>query len=111
MKTYSKTSVASGENTTEVSVNPNFSLGSTSTSNFPSDSLWSTPNRIEVREAGESIEFIYKQTYMISNGLLWEQKLQERVFKIVYSCKDGKWNKSEPIFGKIIPQQQEYYEF
>jgi hypothetical protein len=36
---------------------------------------------------------------------------EERVFKIVYSCVDGKWNKSEKIYGKIIPSQKEYYEF
>lgn len=31
--------------------------------------------------------------------------------KIIYSCIDGKWNKSEPIYGKIIPTQDEYFEF
>jgi hypothetical protein len=35
----------------------------------------------------------------------------ERAVKIVYSCVDGKWNKSEPIYGKIIPAQDEYFEF
>ena len=96
-------SVASGHPTTTV-------VGIGSSSNLSPDSLWSNPHRISVQETGESIEFIYKQTFMVSNGL-WNEKLQERVFKIVYSCKDGKWNKSEPIFGKIIPQQEEYYEF
>lgn len=35
----------------------------------------------------------------------------ERFFKIIYSCKDGKWDVSERIYGKKIPAQDEYYEF
>jgi len=36
---------------------------------------------------------------------------QERVFKIVYSCVNGKWNKSDRIYGNIISAQDEGYEF
>ena len=74
---------------------------------------WNYPERMEVNEVGESIEMIYKQTsvvnYMIHS--FHYAPPAERVFKIVYSCVDGKWNKSEPIYGKIIPAQNEYFEF
>jgi hypothetical protein len=76
------------------------------------------PQRIEVREVGETIEMIYKQTSLFSRtGALFSRTgglppyHDERLYKIVYSCVDGKWNKSEPIFGKIIPAQGESYQF
>lgn len=71
---------------------------------------WSNPERVEANEVGESIEMIYKQTSMITYTVC-PSPPEVRVFKIVYSCVDGKWNKSEPIFGKIVPLQDEYYEF
>lgn len=72
---------------------------------------WSNPVRVEVNEVGESIEMIYKQTSMITYTFYPSPPPEVRVFKIIYSCVDGKWNKSEPIFGKIVPLQDEYYEF
>lgn len=79
--------------------------GTTTNTVSPID-LWNTPKRVEVNEYPDRIEMIYKQTSMISF-----KSPEERAFKIVYSCVDGKWNKSEPIFGKVIPAQDEYYEF
>jgi len=73
--------------------------------------FWSCPERVAVNENGESIEMIYKQVSTISYTVYPPLPQAERVFKIVYSCVDGKWNKSEPIFGKIVPMQDEYYEF
>ena len=74
---------------------------------------WNHPEKVEVNEVGESIEMIYKQrsvvNYMIHS--FHYAPPAERVFKIVYSCIDGKWNKSEPIYGRIIPAQNEYFEF
>lgn len=75
---------------------------------------WGTPERIEVREVGESIEMVYIEKSLITPTTLslgLNHSPSERVFKIVYSCVDGKWNKSERIYGKIIPAQNEYYEF
>ena len=71
---------------------------------------WSNPERLEVNEVGESIEMIYKQTLMTTYSA-YPPLTETRVFKIVYSCIDGKWNKSEPIYGEIIPAQNEYYKF
>jgi len=83
-------------------------FNTTGTSTF---NTWNHPERIEVREVGETIEMIYKQTSSIYFTGIIPSCPNERLFKIVYSCVDGKWNKSEPIFGKIIPAQGEYYEF
>ena len=69
---------------------------------------WTSPMLIDVREMGESIEFIYKQRATTSFTTYFAE---ERVFKIVYSCIEGKWNKSAPIYGEIIPPQSETYLF
>jgi hypothetical protein len=72
---------------------------------------WGYPKQLEVNEVGESIEIIYKETSnMYRTGGLPPYN-DTRIFKIVYSCVDGKWNKSEPIYGKIVPAQEEYYDF
>jgi hypothetical protein len=72
---------------------------------------WTSPKFIEAIDTGNSIEFIYKQYRIITNlGILSNQN-QERVFKIVYSCIEGKWNRSERIYGTIIPASEEDYEF
>ena len=36
---------------------------------------------------------------------------EERIFKIVFSVVDGKWNKSERVYGKIVEAQKEEYTF
>ena len=86
------------------------SLGANTTS---ISNIWNIPVRIEVNEVGETIEMIYKQTENLNyySSYYKNTTLQERVFKIIYSCKDGKWHKSEPIYGKIIQLKNEYYEF
>lgn len=80
----------------------------TSVTNF---NQWNGPNLIKVEEIGETIEFIYKQTSMIIYTVYPSPSPEERVFKIVFSCKNGKWNKSEPIYGTIIPAKNEDYDF
>jgi len=72
---------------------------------------WGFPTRVAVNEVGESIEMIYKQTSNLSYTSYPPPPPQERVFKIVYSCKDGKWHKSERIFGKIIAPKEEAFDF
>jgi hypothetical protein len=84
-------------------------LGSSATTSILN--TWSNPERVEVNEVGQSIEMIYKQTSMLTYTVYPSPPPKVRVFKIVYSCVDGKWNKSEPIYGKIIPAQNEYFEF
>jgi len=69
---------------------------------------WNEPIRVDVIDTGNSIEMIYVQT---KNSIWGNLFCEKRAFKIVYSCVNGMWNKSEPIYGKIIPAQEEYYEF
>jgi len=65
---------------------------------------------IHTVEFAESIELIYIYTSM--NTLAVYPPYTERtVFKVVFSCIDGKWNKSEPIYGRINERQEETYEF
>ena len=90
------------------SVNPTGNSSGTASVYY---NTWNTPQRINVREAGESIEFIYKEVSMRTLTSYPSPPPEERVFKIVYSCVNGKWNKSERIYGNIIPPQDEYYEF
>lgn len=85
-----------------------FNQNSGTTSNV---SLWGFPTRIAVNEFSNHIEMIYKQTYMATLTSYPSPPPQERVFKIIFSCQDGKWHKSEPIYGTIIPESLETYEF
>lgn len=75
------------------------------------DSLWSWPERLDVLEFEDRIEMIFKETSMITSTIWPSLPPATRVFKIVFSCKDGKWHKSNRIYGKIIPSQEERYEF
>lgn len=72
---------------------------------------YSTLERISVHEVGESIEIVYKETSMNTLAVYPHRQPDQRVFKVVYSVKDGKWHKSERIYGDIIPASPEYYEF
>jgi hypothetical protein len=72
---------------------------------------WGEPELIGVSEVGESVVMLYMQTSRRAIYTDFRATLSKRVFKIVFSCIDGKWNKSEPILGKIIPAQEEQYEF
>jgi len=75
-------------------------------------SPWGTSVIIKVEEIGESIEITYKQKLMQPEYRVGIENVEYvRVYKIIYSCKNGKWNKSEPIFGHIIPASEEYYIF
>lgn len=59
---------------------------------------------INTEEFADRLEFTYKEHSMLSH-------IQPKVYKIVFSCKDGQWHKSEKIYGRIIPAQDEHYEF
>ena len=69
--------------------------------------VWNDPELIKFEIVGESIEVIYKETSRIIHYSYPDQ----RVFKVIYSCKDGKWNESERIYGTIIPATDESYDF
>jgi hypothetical protein len=73
--------------------------------------LWNEPFRIEVNEYVDRIEMIYKQTSNMQLAIYPPSPPAEQIFKIIFSCKDGVWNKSEPIYGNIISAKGESYEF
>lgn len=72
--------------------------------------MWTNPTRLEVLELTDSIEMIYEETSLINLTIYPSPPPQKRYFKIVFSCVDGKWNKSGRIYGKKI-EHQEYFEF
>lgn len=94
-------------------ITTNVASGAITTTTFQTGTtgFWGTPIFIEAKEVGKTIEFIYKQVSNMTLTIYPSPPPEERIFKIVFSCKKGKWHKSEPIYGKIIPAQEEYYEF
>jgi len=91
-----------------------FSTGTgtgTGTSTTTFSNMWGTPERVDVIEWQDCIEFIYKETSNITYTIYPAPPPQTRVFKITFSCVDGKWNKSDRIYGEIMPAQEEYYSF
>jgi hypothetical protein len=82
----------------------NFVQTGTVTTSFEKYSI----NFIEANEVGDTVEFIYEE---VPNFVYTNMQPENKVFKIVFSCKDGLWNKSDRIYGIIIPSTEEYYEF
>lgn len=74
------------------------------------EDYWNDPFPISVEEKIDSITIIYiqKPTDSYSRVLPPGHK---RVFKVIFSCVDGKWHKSERIYGDIIPASKESYKF
>ncbi len=89
---------------------PNGNVYSTSTSTAGINT-WSFPIRMDIIENNDSIEMIYKETSTMQLAIYPPISPQERIFKIIFSCVDGKWNKSERIYGEIIPSSEESYRF
>lgn len=65
----------------------------------------------QIVEKENSIELVYKQTSMFQSTTYPSKPPEQRIFKIIFSCKDGVWHKSKPIFGKVVPAQEETYKF
>ena len=85
-------------------------LDVTSTHTLPFNN-WFEPEFLSVEVVGKTIEMIYKETSMITHTTYPQAPPEERVFKIIYSCVEGKWNVSERIYGNIIKATEETYEF
>lgn len=102
METTNVTKSTTGTNTTNMFASFNCTTSMNS---------WSTPEIVETLEIGDSVELIYKQWSNVYTDTHSLKHPSERVFKVVYSCIDGKWNKSDPIYGKIIPAGEQCYDF
>jgi len=62
------------------------------------------PIRMEERSDSIIITYIEKPDHPYYSE-------HKKVFKVIFSCVDGKWHKSERIYGVIIPASEESYEF
>jgi len=71
---------------------------------------WSEPIRLEVNEYPEKIEMIFEETSLVALAVYPPRPPEKRYFKIIFSCVDGKWNKSERIYGRKI-ESESYFEF
>lgn len=66
------------------------------------------PKVVHTEIWSDCIEVYFKQSSIASvNG----EPLPDRVYKIVYGCKDGKFHASEPIEGAVLPATGERYLF
>jgi hypothetical protein len=65
----------------------------------------------EAYEVGDTIEMIYIEKTTVLRTTDGESYNDEIPVKFIFSCVDGKWNKSEPIYGKIIPARGEHFKF
>ena len=79
--------------------------------NSTTNGLWSAPTLIDTREIGETIEMTFIETSLITLAVYPPPPPSRRVFKIVYSCIEGIWNKSEKVYGEILPPINEQYKF
>ncbi|MCP4984849.1 MAG: hypothetical protein GY928_01930 [Colwellia sp.] len=83
---------------------------STTTTTTTTFNTFLEPTIVDVIEKDNCIEFIYKEMSQCSFGGFLPET-QDKVFKIIFSCKDGVWNKSERIYGEIVPERDEQYIF
>ena len=74
---------------------------------------WLEPELIDTVELIDSIELVYKQepAYTYTTNGFYPLGNPPRIFKVVFSCKDGKWHKSERIEGRYVYPMGEGYEF
>lgn len=70
--------------------------------------LYRSVKNIDVIENDDSLEMVYK---LEPTPIAAHMSIEPLVYKIIYSCVDGKWNKSKPIIGKYIPEQKARYIF
>ena len=81
----------------------------TGTSNFEQ---YTYPYIIDTIVNDGSIEIVYRQdpTFTFTTGFCDAQP-DPKIYKIIYSCKKGKWHQSEKIEGNFVPSSGESYEF
>lgn len=86
-------------------------------STFITNNDWRDVRLIDTVVYPDRIELIYKEIYTGTytsygyNNVWSGPPYEDRVFKKVYSCKDGKWHESDKIYGRIIPPSEETYNF
>ena len=92
--------------------NINFLQTDDCTSGTMSWNPWSYPSLIDTIVRQESIELVYRQDENIIATTTFDfNPPRIKIFKVIYSCKKGKWHKSERIEGSYISASDETYEF
>lgn len=89
------------------SVQSSLTLGANTTTTFQVFPQYHTEKMVSFEEFEDRIEMIYTEKSDLYPPIYPER----RVYKIIYSVVDGKWNKSDKIYGEIIPAKEESYEF
>lgn len=84
--------------------------GSATTWTYNNIDQWTEPNLVEVDEGENYLALTYTEDrvsnfYNATSGSVESR----RVYKVIYSCRGGKWHKSEKIYGKIVPPTKETY--
>lgn len=84
--------------------------GSATTWTYNNIDQWTEPNLVEVDEGENYLALTYTED-RISNfyNATSDSVESRRVYKVIYSCRGGKWHKSEKIYGKIVPPTKETY--
>lgn len=72
---------------------------------------WGKPYLIDTVVLEDSIELIYRQDSNLTYTVNWQIHEDVKIYKIVFSCKNGKWHVSDNIEGKYIHARGETYEF
>lgn len=83
----------------------------TSTTTFSTFPKYYTEKMVSFEEFENRIEVVYTEKSDLCYTTYPPTYPERRVYKIIYSIVDGKWNKSDKIYGEIIPVQGETYEF
>jgi hypothetical protein len=71
------------------------------------DYLWNDPILVDTIVKDDSVELVYRQMAKLQGYPFYEQ---DRVYKIICSCKDGQWHE-ERVEGVIVPKSDEHYIF
>ncbi len=72
---------------------------------------WGLPYLIDTNVYQDRIELVYKQDSMITFTGYPSSSPDPQIYKIIYSCKKGKWHESEKIYGAYISAKIESYLF
>ncbi len=73
---------------------------------------WGDPYLIDTIVNNKSIELVYRQDSQFTYTTIGiDLDPDIKIFKVIYSCKKGKWHKSEKIKGQYISASDETYEF
>lgn len=74
---------------------------------------WSEPQLVDVDEGENYLVLTYTQSkvscFYSGYSATHSDVGSRRVYKIIYSCRGGKWHKTDRIYGRIVPPTEETY--